>query len=141
MGYNIFVETGNTIMLCILNCFTDCGLHERHFQQYFSLSWRSVFCCWRKPECNEKTLLTYLLKRDRRVHDRMVVGFTTTYASSAYHHRSCELVSRSCKAYSIQHYMIKFASDMIYTVVKVLQHLCSLKIINISKINKYVVCN
>jgi hypothetical protein len=52
------------------------------------------------------------LKRDRRVHDRMVVGFTTAYASSAYHHRSCELVSRSCKAYSIQHYMIKFASDL-----------------------------
>jgi hypothetical protein len=26
--------------------------------------------------------------------DRMVVGFTTTYAISAYHHQSCEFESR-----------------------------------------------
>jgi hypothetical protein len=26
------------------------------------------------------------LSRDRRGHDRMVVGFTTTYAISAHHH-------------------------------------------------------
>ena len=28
-------------------------------------------------------------------HDRMVAGFTTTYAISAYHHWSCEFESRS----------------------------------------------
>jgi hypothetical protein len=28
--------------------------------------------------------------------DRMVVGFTTTYAVSAYHHSSCEFESCSC---------------------------------------------
>jgi hypothetical protein len=27
--------------------------------------------------------------------DRMVVGFTTTYANSAYHHKRCEFESRS----------------------------------------------
>jgi len=28
--------------------------------------------------------------KDCHSHDRMVVGFTTTYAISAYHHKSCE---------------------------------------------------
>ena len=28
-------------------------------------------------------------------HDRMVVGFTTTYAISAYHHQICEFEPRS----------------------------------------------
>jgi len=35
------------------------------------------------------TFITYnssLLQRDRRCRDRMLVGFTTTYAISAYHH-------------------------------------------------------
>jgi len=30
-----------------------------------------------------------------RGRDRMVVGFTTTYAISAYHHQRCEFESRS----------------------------------------------
>jgi len=33
--------------------------------------------------------------RGRRCRNRMVVGFTTTYAISAYHHWSCEFDSRS----------------------------------------------
>jgi hypothetical protein len=33
--------------------------------------------------------------------DRMVVGFTTTYAISANHHYSCEFESRSGDVYSI----------------------------------------
>ena len=37
--------------------------------------------------------------------DHMVVGFTTTYAISAYHEYSCEV-------YSIQYYVIKFVSDL-----------------------------
>ena len=42
-------------------------------------------------------------------HDQMVVGFTTTYAISAYHH-CCEFESRSGRG--VQHYMIKFVSDL-----------------------------
>jgi hypothetical protein len=38
----------------------------------------------------KKTLNTSNIK-DCRGHDRMVVGFTTTCAISAYHHLSCEL--------------------------------------------------
>jgi len=44
----------------------------------------------------------------------MVVGFTTTYAISAYHHWSCEFESRPGEVYSIQHYVIKFVSDLRY---------------------------
>ena len=42
-----------------------------------------------------------------------LVGFTTTYAISAYHHQRCEFESRSGKMYLIQHYVIKFVSDFV----------------------------
>ena len=41
----------------------------------------------------------------RRDHEGMVVGFTTTYAISAYHHKRCEFESRSGEVYSIHHYV------------------------------------
>jgi hypothetical protein len=47
---------------------------------------------------------------DRRCRDRMVVGSTTTYAINAYHHWCCEFKSRSGRG--VQHYMIKFVSDL-----------------------------
>jgi hypothetical protein len=40
----------------------------------------------------------------------MVVGFTTTYAISAYHHWCCECESRSGRG--VQHYVIEFVSDL-----------------------------
>ena len=46
----------------------------------------------------------------RRGRDHMVVGFTTAYAISFYHHWSCEFESRSGKG--VQHYVIKFVSDL-----------------------------
>ena len=52
------------------------------------------------------------LTRGRRGRDRMVVGFTTTYAISAYHHYRCELEPRSGEVFSIQHYVIKYVSDL-----------------------------
>jgi hypothetical protein len=42
----------------------------------------------------------------------MVVGFTTTYAITAYHHLRCEFEFRSGEVYSIQHHVIKIVSDM-----------------------------
>jgi hypothetical protein len=42
--------------------------------------------------------------------DRMVVGFTTTYAISAYHHWCCEFEFLSGKG--VQHYVIMFVSDL-----------------------------
>jgi len=44
--------------------------------------------------------------------DRMVVGFTTTCVISAYHHLNCEFEFRTGEVYSIQHYAIKFVSDL-----------------------------
>ena len=42
----------------------------------------------------------------------MVVGFKTTYAIGAYHHLRCESESPSDEVYSIQHYVMKFVSDL-----------------------------
>jgi hypothetical protein len=41
---------------------------------------------------------------------RTVVGFTTTYAISAYHHWCCEFESRLGRG--VQHYVIKFVSEL-----------------------------
>ena len=35
-----------------------------------------------------------MARRGRRGRDRMVIGFTTTYAIIAYHHKSCEFELR-----------------------------------------------
>jgi len=42
----------------------------------------------------------------------MVVGFTSILTITAYHHYFCEFESRSGEVYSIQHYVIKFVSDL-----------------------------
>jgi hypothetical protein len=52
------------------------------------------------------------LFRSRRGHVHMVVGFTTTYAINAYHHKCCEFESHSGEVYSVQHYVIKFVSNL-----------------------------
>jgi hypothetical protein len=40
------------------------------------------------------------------------LDFTTTYAISAYHHQQCEFEPRLGEVYSIQHYVIRFVSDL-----------------------------
>jgi hypothetical protein len=54
-----------------------------------------------------------------RGRDRMVVGFTTTYAVSAYQHWCCEFESRSGRG--VQHYVIKFVSDLPVTLLSIKQ--------------------
>ena len=54
--------------------------------------------------------LYFVISRDRRGRDRIVVGFITTYAIRVYH---CEFEPRSGEVNSIQHYLIKFASDLL----------------------------
>ena len=53
----------------------------------------------------------YVLRivRGCRGSDRMLVGFTTTCAISAYHHSCCEFKSQSGRGV---HYVIKFVSDL-----------------------------
>ena len=50
-------------------------------------------------------LYLYVHQRDRRGRDCMVAGFTTAYASSAHHRVHSDV-------YSMQHYVIKFFSDL-----------------------------
>ena len=47
--------------------------------------------------------------------DRMVVGFTTTCAISAYHNWCCDFKSRS--GWGVKHYVIKFVSDLRQVIV------------------------
>jgi hypothetical protein len=62
----------------------------------FQLYRGSQFYWWRKPWLGTGSFIIYLYCcRGRRGRDRMVVGFTTTYAISAYHHWCCEFESRS----------------------------------------------
>ena len=42
----------------------------------------------------------------------MVTGYKTAYVISTYHHWCCEFESRSGEVYWIQHYVIKFVSDL-----------------------------
>jgi hypothetical protein len=84
------------------------------FQQFFS-----KYCClniyrfhisntvFYKNNCKHGRLQIEI----RRGRDCMVVGFTTTYAISAYHHWSCEFESRSGEVCAM-HYVIKFVSDL-----------------------------
>ena len=47
-----------------------------------------------------------------KVVDRVFFCDETIYVISAYHHYRCEFEPRSGEVYSIQHYVIKFVSDI-----------------------------
>jgi hypothetical protein len=56
------------------------------------------------------TIFQLYLSGSRHVLDLMVVGFTTTYAISAYHHWCCEFEFQSGRG--VQHYVMKFVRDL-----------------------------
>ena len=56
-------------------------------------------------------LVVILLTFSRPGRNRMIVGFTTTGAISAYHHY-CEFKPVHGEMYSIQHYVIEFIGDL-----------------------------
>ena len=80
-----------------------------------------------------------LIDKPRRGRDRMVVGFTTTYAISAYRHRCCELESQSGRG--VQHYVIKFVSDLpqVSGFLPVLLNLSLLMIENMTWVQAFLV--
>jgi hypothetical protein len=63
-----------------------------------------------KTECTSVLDCFHIYYWGRRGRNRMVIGFTTTYAISAYHHWCCEFESRS--EWGAQHYVIKFVSKL-----------------------------
>jgi hypothetical protein len=97
-------------------------VHTTHHIQIWNLKISSTFTVerflslpYRRREVvliSNQILVESWFKYSRRGRDRMVVGFTTTYAISAYHHRDwcCEFESRSGRG--VQHYVIKFVSDL-----------------------------
>ena len=61
-------------------------------------------------ECSSDITIIHIVNWGRRGRDCMVIGFNTTYAISAYHHRCWEFESRSGRG--VQHYVIKFVTDL-----------------------------
>jgi hypothetical protein len=95
-------------------------LFNSTFNNISVISWRSVLLVeeTRVPGEHHRSAIMqiwlikvtlYPQKRGGRGRDRMVVGFTTTYEISVYHHW-CEFESRSGRG--VQHYVIKFVSDL-----------------------------
>jgi hypothetical protein len=71
------------------------------FRVLFVLSFYGFFT-FLVPWCDVRYDFRFVFtSRDRRGRDRMVVAFTVTYATSAYHHYRCEFESRSGEMYLI----------------------------------------
>ena len=62
-------------------------------------------------EFNEALKLLHFLE-GHHGHDRMVDGCTTTFAINAYHAKVVSLNPTDGEVYLIQHYVIKFVSDL-----------------------------
>jgi hypothetical protein len=71
------------------------------------LRYQNTIICNNRPI---KQIFIVQTCRARRSRDRMLVGFTTIYALSAYHHWCCEFESRSGQG--VQQYVINFVSDL-----------------------------
>ena len=94
--------------------------------------WRHENVLIRKPSHS----LCFAISRDtclsiymaRRGRNHLVVGFTTTYAISAYHHWCCEFETLSRQG--VQHYVIKFVSDLrqVYGFLRILRFLPPIKL-------------
>ena len=87
---NKYIPQGGTVPKIVERCKISTPNVHIH---YYSLQWISADT-----------------HRGRRGRARIVVGFTTTYAISAYYHGCCEFESRSGRG--VQHYVIKFVSDL-----------------------------
>ena len=97
------------ISLCVLLFLSP--LYCLSFGSWLSLSnffLRRILCSQNNIHCILIDIQTWEPIRGYR--DCMVVGFTTTYAISTYHHWCCEIESWSGRG--VQHDVIKFVSDL-----------------------------
>ena len=90
-----------------LTC-NSCGSYCLHvYFQFWQIIYIHNVC---PTTMNEARRCCLTLTRGRRDRDRIVVGFTTTYAIDAYHHWCCRFDSQS--GWGVQHYVIKFVGDL-----------------------------
>ena len=93
----------HNVICALIICWHVNAVFEIHFlyilNVHVNTSWISSW-----------TKVWHYINRGCCGRDRMVVGFTTTYAISAYHHWCCEFESRSGRG--VQHYVIMFVSDL-----------------------------
>jgi hypothetical protein len=104
--------TGNAVVTTLpyyivyLNCF-DSVVFLRFFPFYLNyIIFLPRHCIFLETKLRKKIFISFLIS----VAVVMVVGFTTTYAISAYHHWCCEFESRSGRG--AQHYVLTFVSDL-----------------------------
>ena len=105
------VKWPNALFLLFIQ--SNSEISNGQFNSYLKL----MGICWYVAFLTSNMKLLYMCffskqMRDRRGHNRIVVGFRTTYAINFYQHYRCEFESRSGEVYSIQHYVIKFVSDV-----------------------------
>jgi hypothetical protein len=98
-----------------LSCFSLSCLFLFFFWQLHSLTCLDlrplvILPLWYLQACLMKSFVNCY--KGCRGRYRMVVGFTTICAISAFHHYRCEYESHSCEVYSIQHYVKTFVSDL-----------------------------
>jgi hypothetical protein len=79
---------------------------------WMKMMWMTCTClkCFTIPQIFHIQINTIQTHRGRRGHDCMAVGFTITYAISAYYHWCCEFKSRSGRG--VQQYVIKFVGAL-----------------------------
>ena len=95
----------------VVNCMKICCIYNLYFVNKKNKKTKNKHFNSIQFSINTFTLhILYYTMRGFGGHDRMVIGFTTTYAISAYHHWCCEFESRSGQG--VQHYVIKFVSDL-----------------------------
>ena len=94
MGWQVHFEQNKATIVCLLMMY-NMWKDQRECLQISDNSYHNLFHV-----------------RGRHGRDRRVVGFTTPYPISTYHYYRCEFESCSGEVSSIQHYLIKFVSDL-----------------------------
>jgi hypothetical protein len=97
---NIIIRSKRVWSVDSERCLRTWNGYYRDHMQYHVIFWLRI-------------TFPFTTNKDRgcRGRDRIVFGFSTTYTVSVYHHWCCEFESRSERG--IQHYVIKFISDLL----------------------------